>query len=124
MSITSPSAAQLTSTTSKLEKEGRRRKRRSGGPGKKGKVFLEDRAGLLSLIDKVTNTQDEKTENKLSRVKNVVHGEEEEASTLRKEKGKEDKEKRKVEKEMALKGLDLLIFLQASVFDSDLYIVE
>ena len=43
------------------------RSRKTGSAGKKGKVFLEDKSGLLSLIGSVTDSKEEERKDKLSK---------------------------------------------------------
>ncbi|KAL7424728.1 hypothetical protein Q5752_000412 [Cryptotrichosporon argae] len=46
---------------------GQGKKKKAGGSGKKGKVFLEDKAGLMHLIDAVTAPKDSAAAAKIGR---------------------------------------------------------
>ncbi|ORY20573.1 hypothetical protein BCR39DRAFT_555213 [Naematelia encephala] len=73
----------------------------AGGVGKKGKVFLEDKAGLLSLVESVTSSQDTARESKLEKTRVVTAKYEDQDKDKERVKGDLGKKKR-IEKEKAL----------------------
>ncbi|WRT65764.1 uncharacterized protein IL334_002713 [Kwoniella shivajii] len=52
--------------------KGVERKRKAGGNGKKGKVFVEDKKDLLSLMSSITSSKDKVAESKVAKRKAVV----------------------------------------------------
>ncbi|GFZ42477.1 hypothetical protein JCM24511_00192 [Saitozyma sp. JCM 24511] len=44
-------------------------RRKAGGAGKKGKVFLEDKSGLLSLMSSITSSKEAIAESRVSKLK-------------------------------------------------------
>ncbi|WVQ65036.1 uncharacterized protein L199_003206 [Kwoniella botswanensis] len=78
-------------------KQSGERKRKAGGNGKKGKVFVEDKKDLLCLMSSITSNKDAQAESKVSKRKAAI---EESAQSLSEEKNK--KSKKSLEKEIAL----------------------
>ncbi|WWC68536.1 uncharacterized protein I206_102465 [Kwoniella pini CBS 10737] len=72
-------------------------KRKAGGNGKKGKVFVEDKKDLLSLMSSITSSKDNIAEKKISKRKAILN-EENQLIT----EGKKEKSKKTIEKEAAL----------------------
>ncbi|WVQ78810.1 hypothetical protein IAT38_000901 [Cryptococcus sp. DSM 104549] len=73
-------------------------RRKAGGPGKKGKVFVEDKADLLSLMSSITTTQDALSSSRVAKARQVSDIAEE----ARKTKKSEGSLKKRAEKERAL----------------------
>ncbi|WVN90708.1 uncharacterized protein L203_105950 [Cryptococcus depauperatus CBS 7841] len=65
-----PSSSQATS--SKQAHKGK--KRIAGGTGKKGKVFVEDKKDLLSLMSAITSSKETAQRDKITRAKKLAEG--------------------------------------------------
>ncbi|WWC87951.1 uncharacterized protein L201_002851 [Kwoniella dendrophila CBS 6074] len=73
------------------------RKRKAGGNGKKGKVFVEDKKDLLSLMSSITSSKDTIAKSKVDKRKAAI---DESIQTSSEDKNK--KSKKSIEKEKAL----------------------
>ncbi|WVW80230.1 hypothetical protein I302_102208 [Kwoniella bestiolae CBS 10118] len=79
------------------QKQPAERKRKAGGSGKKGKVFVEDKKDLLSLMSSITSSKDAMAESKITKRKAAL---EESETSVAEEKSR--KSRKSVEKEEAL----------------------
>ncbi|WVR03771.1 hypothetical protein IAU60_000766 [Kwoniella sp. DSM 27419] len=85
--IAGPSSAPL--------KKEKGRKGKAGGPGKKGKVFVEGKADLLSLISGITSSKDAETESKVAKRRAVMDSQESADSQDKAKKSKKASERDK-----------------------------
>ncbi|WWD16445.1 hypothetical protein CI109_100871 [Kwoniella shandongensis] len=87
-------------STSKLSStKGKRGK--AGGPGKKGKVFVEDKSSLLSLMSEITKSKESLVRSKVTKTRAALS----EFESIEAKKGKNaglGNEKKRVEREKAL----------------------
>ncbi|KAK8861639.1 hypothetical protein IAR55_002462 [Kwoniella newhampshirensis] len=93
-----PTPTRASSSNAKLSAKGRRK---AGGPGKKGKVFVEDKSSLLSLMSQITKSKETIVQSKVAKTRASLT----DAEAVETKKGKHaglGNEKKRVEREKAI----------------------